>query len=157
MWYIFLKINGHGFWSDWNFSETSSRGPILTILTNIFSLKLFNQYAYQNWLQVMVLNFNWLFWIVIFAGAVVTFRRYKEVLLFIKNKTVFTLLTFYLIYFAGVLSFQTYTIPRYALPLEPIFLTALAASIYRITKVAKYSKYFIYALLISVAFVRLLW
>ena len=54
-------------------------------------------------------------------------------------------------------SFQTYTIPRYALPLEPIFLTALAASIYRITKVAKYSKYFIYALLISVAFVRIFW
>lgn len=80
-WFLFLKINGKTLWSDWNFSGTGDKGTIYTIFNNIFSLKLFNKYAYQNWLQLFVLNFNWIFWIIAFLGVI------KGKINLAKNKT----------------------------------------------------------------------
>lgn len=131
IWFLFLKISGKTLWSDWNYSGTTEKGTISTILNNLFSLKLFNKYAYQNWLQLLLLNFNWVFWIIAIMGVV------KNITSLGKNKTLLNILLFFLIYLISVLSFQTYTIPRYALPLEPFILMAIALGLYKLSEKSK--------------------
>lgn len=150
VWFWFLKINRKSFWSDWNFSETSDKGTIYTILNNIFSLKMFNKYAYQNWLQLFILNFNWVFWIIAILGVI------KGKINLIKNKTLLSMFLFFFIYIISVLSFQTYTIPRYALPLEPYFYLAVAYGSYKISEKSKLLKLFIGIFLIGITTFRLL-
>lgn len=161
IWFVFLKLHGEGVWSDWNFSETSQRGTAYTILNNLFTLKMFNKYAAQNWLQLFVLNFNWLLWIIIFLGTATKIHGLNNKYLkrftinFSKNKTLLAALVFCFIYFISVLSFQTYTIPRYALPLEPFFYLTVAFSSYQIYKRSNLSKVLIYTFLCGITFVRL--
>lgn len=149
VWFLFLKINGKALWSDWNFSETGERGTIYTILNNLLSLKIFNKYALQNWLQLFVLNFNWVFWIIAFLGII------KGKINLIKNKTILSVFLFFLIYVISVLSFQTYTIPRYALPLEPFFYIAIAYGSYKISEKSKLLKTLIGIFLIGITTLRL--
>lgn len=109
LWVAFLYLSGHSLWNSWNFSESSKHGIHHTVFENIFMLKLFNQYAYDNWLHMFIFNYNWVFWIV---------------LLFALPKTKITshirmLLVFFVLYALIVLSIQTYTIPRYILPVLP--------------------------------------
>jgi len=149
VWFCFLKSNGKTFWSDWNYSETSDKGTIYTILNNIFSLKMFNKYAYQNWLQLFILNFNWVFWIIAILGVI------KGKINLIKNKTLLSIFLFIFIYIISVLSFQTYTIPRYALPLEPFFYIAVAYGSYKISEKSKLLKLLISIFLIGITSLRL--
>ena len=68
-WNYFLKLNNKNVWQDWSFSETNSKGTLYTIYINLISSSFLNKYAYQNWLQVFVLNFNWVYWAVIACGT----------------------------------------------------------------------------------------
>lgn len=162
-WSLFLKVHGKGVWSDWNFSETGQKGTLYTILDNLFSFKLFNKYAAQNWLQLFVLNFNWPLWIIVLIGTTIKITKiskekehFKKLINKIStNKSLIGAFFFCTGYFISVLSFQTYTIPRYALPLEPFFYLAVAYGSYQIYKRSKLSKVFICIFLCSVTFVRL--
>lgn len=161
IWFVFLKLHGESVWSDWNFSETSQKGTIYTILNNLFTLKLFNKYTIQNWLQFFVLNFNWLLWIIILLG--ITIKRSGLNKKYLKrlvtktftNKSLMGAFIFCVAHFIAVLSFQTYTIPRYALPLEPFFYLAVAYGSYQISKRSNLSKVFVYIFLCGLTIVRL--
>lgn len=133
-WWQFLKVNHQKPWSDWIFTETAGRGTYYTMMNNILTLKIFNKYAYQHWLQLFFLNFNWFFWVVIILGlgicSVNQGYRKKIATHFFKRtllaKTAVTIFLFSVGYFLTVLSFQTYTIPRYILPLIPFLYIAVS-------------------------------
>lgn len=154
-------MHREGVWSDWNFSETGEKGTVYTIFNNLFSLKIFNKYAAQNWLQLFILNFSWVLWIIIFWGTTIKISELNKGCLsrFIKkkfkNKALLSTFVFCIVYFISVLSFQTYTIPRYALPLEPFFYLAVACSSCQIYKRSSLSKVFICILLGGITFTRL--
>lgn len=149
VWFWFVKGSGKTVWQDWNFSESSNKGTIYTIFNNMFSLKMFNKYAYQNWLQLFTLNFNWVLWIIAILGLI------KGRISLIKNKTLLSMFLFFFIYSISVLSFQTYTIPRYALPLEPYFYLAVAYGFYKISVRSKPLKLIIGIFLIGITGLRL--
>lgn len=121
-WYFFIRLAGQTTWNDWNFSSTSDRGSFYTIFNNLISFNFLNNYAYDNWKQLFVLNFNWFFWIIFLIGVIFV---PKDLLIIKKNlikniqitKTIFVMIIFSILYFLAVLSFQTFTIPRYGLPI----------------------------------------
>jgi 4-amino-4-deoxy-L-arabinose transferase-like glycosyltransferase len=112
-WYVeFVHFSGYHLWNDWNFSQTAKDGSVLTMAYNLVTLQLFNEYAYENWLHLFVFNFNWVLWI--FAIISFSFIKTKELL-----KTLAPIFIFFFIFLITVLSFQTFTINRYILPLLP--------------------------------------
>jgi hypothetical protein len=115
-WILFLRITGHGLWNSWNFSGSQQHGILYTFFDNLITLKIFNQYAYDNWRHLFIFNYNWVFWIIA-ALAVPKLKR---------NQHFQIMLLFAFSYAAIVLSFQTYTITRYILPILP-FVYIIAA------------------------------
>ena len=134
LWIIFLKTSGKPLWSDWNFSETANRGSLYTIFNNLFRFKFFNKYTYQNWLHLFVLNFNWFWWLLTFIGFSFLFIKkrshLKSTLLVLTQKTKAFLIVIIFIpfYLVTALSFQTYTITRYVLPLIPFLIIGVSIS-----------------------------
>jgi 4-amino-4-deoxy-L-arabinose transferase-like glycosyltransferase len=113
IWYVeFVHFSGYHLWNDWNFSSTAKDGSLLTMVNNIITLKLFNKYAYENWLHLFVFNFNWVYWI--FALVSLLFIKTTEL-----KKELAPIAIFFATFFITVLSFQTFTINRYILPLLP--------------------------------------
>jgi len=122
-WNLFITINGQTAWNDWNFSATANKGSLYTIINNLLTFNFLNQYAYQNWEQLFLLNFNWILWLILVSGATIFIvNNFKSVKKLLKAgeqgiRTIIIVVLFSLLYFFTVLSFQTYTIPRYALPI----------------------------------------
>ncbi len=148
IWYLFLKLHSKPFWTDWNFSETSSKGSLYTIIHNILSFSFLNKYAYQNWLHLFFLNFNWVYWLLIIVGLLIFIRktlknkRYTKITKSEKTKLSITL--FFLFYNVIALSYQTFTIPRYILPCVPILILWVSSSIKTITKFLKIKNFYLY-------------
>ncbi len=112
-WYVeFVHFSGYHLWNEWNFSPTAKDGSILTMINNIVTLKLFNTYAYENWLHLFIFNFNWVYWI--FAIVSLTYIKTTEM-----KKALAPIGIFFCIFRITVLSFQTFRINRYILPLLP--------------------------------------
>lgn len=156
LWYIFLKIKNKPLWSDWNFSDTASRGSVYTIFHNITSFSFLNKYTYQNWLHLFVLNFNWAYWLITLIGIFILIKTFlinkRNIFTSKQNvKTTLAMLVFFITYFFTVLSFQTYTIPRYTLPLIPILIIATSKSIEFITKQLKIKKTYLLAPIMTIA------
>ena len=122
-WNIFITTNGQKAWNDWNFSDTAGKGSMYTILNNLVTFNFMNKYAYQNWKQLFLLNFNWILWLIVILGIVIffvkDFKLIKRLFSFggQKIKTITVIVLFSALYIFTVLSFQTYTIPRYGLPI----------------------------------------
>ncbi len=129
IWILYVHLSGHALWNDWNFSKTASGGSLYTIANNIVTLSVFNQYAYENWLHLLFLNFNWVFWILTILYVIKGKR----------NDNFYILVLFAFLYSFLVLSFQTFSIARYVLPILP-FLYIYSASY--ISK-SSYQKYLI--------------
>lgn len=121
-WHVLLSSNGGKMWSDWNFSNNAGRGTVFTILNNLVTFGFFNKYAFQNWLQLVLLNFNWTYLTLAIGGVFVYIKNRHLLTNMNQDKTHFSMLLFFVFYFIAVLTFQTYTIPRYALPLVPVIL-----------------------------------
>ncbi|HWY79703.1 MAG TPA: DUF2079 domain-containing protein, partial [Candidatus Sulfotelmatobacter sp.] len=112
-WYIeFIHFAGYHLWNDWNFSPTASKGSIYTMINNLVTLKIFNKYAYENWLHLFIFNFNWVYWL--FAIGSFFYIKTAEL-----KKSIAPIGIFFVIFMLTVLSFQTFTINRYILPLLP--------------------------------------
>jgi 4-amino-4-deoxy-L-arabinose transferase-like glycosyltransferase len=124
-WLIILKVNHLSAWNQQNFSNFSKYGSFGTIFFNIVTLKIFNKYAFGAWQQLLVLNFNWFFWLV----ALIQFGAIK----WSKNilKYYSPIILFVILYVFFVLSFPTWIIPRYMLPIWPFLLIFLSAHIWR--------------------------
>jgi len=132
-WIIFLRGTGHTLWNDWNFSSTSDKGSAWTIMNNVYRGTLFNKYAYENWLHLFVFNYNWVLWIV----ALFSLFKLKW------NNNIAVLVLFSFLYTVIILSFQTFTITRYILPIYPLLYLLVAVQL-------RYTKYtFFFMLLVS--------
>lgn len=118
-WLFFLAFTGRHLWNAYNFSETQSHGSLYTMFYNVLTLHFLNPYAYENWMHLLIFNFNWLFTVLaVMAIRYVSLEKHK--------KTFYVIGIFSGIFFIMVLSFQTWTINRYVLPLLS-FLYMLAA------------------------------
>ncbi len=130
IWDNFLNMNGKGEWSDWIFTDTADQGTFYTIVNNVVTLKIFNEYATQHFLQLLFLNFNWIIIAIsIFITIIILIRKEnrKKIIQTVtrfdaQTKTILFILIFCILYALTVLTFQTYTIPRYALPIIPFLL-----------------------------------
>ena len=107
-----IHLFGYHLWNDWNFSTTAREGSAITMINNLITLQLFNKYAYENWLHLFIFNFNWIYWIFV----IISFFYIKKSEM---QKKLFPIGLFALSFILMVLSFQTFTINRYILPLLP--------------------------------------
>lgn len=132
LWKLILNSFGKDSWSEWIFTDTSDKGAIFTIINNLITLQFINPYSEWHWKQVIFLNFNWLYILIIFLAIIIYIIKFKKIK-FHKNsdnfKTLLVVILFITSYFLTVLSLQTYTIPRYALPVIPFLLIGLSKSI----------------------------
>lgn len=138
-WLWFLSLNHQKAWGDWLFTPTADKGTFYTILYNLGTLHVFNPYANEQWLHLFVLNFNWVYWLTIFIGLIWSLPSLKQGFLLVKQgnqqtKTVMSLLIFSFLYILLILTIQTYTIPRYVLPVVPCMIIGVAWSIQKILK-----------------------
>ena len=137
IWILILRLSGKKMWSDWIFSETAEKGSFYTILYNLSTFNFLNKYAYQHWRQFFFLNFNWIYCVFDLVGLIIILTRGVNWLKIIKGlkegntktKTSLIVFLFFVSYFLTVLTFQTYTIPRYALPIIPFFLILTSYSV----------------------------
>lgn len=132
LWLIFYALQGNEPWNDYNFSSTAEKGSIYTILHNLITFDFLNRYAYQNWLHLFVFNFNWVIWGLAFFSIKYwdTWKHRKEIQ---------ALALFIFLFSLCVLSFQTWTINRYVLPVLVFGYLFAAISLTKIT----YQKVFI--------------
>lgn len=115
-WLWFLHMTGHQPWNDWNFSNTAKQGSFYTVINNLLTFQFLNQYAYENWRHLFIFNFNWAFWLLALYGIWDIVKSKKLA----KNRNAFSIIFLYTVgYTIGALSFQTYPITRYILPLLP--------------------------------------
>lgn len=116
-WIVFVHLTGHTLWNDWNFSSEAGKGSLYTIANNFISLGMLNKYAYENWLHLFIFNYNWVFWLL----AILFFIRRH----WTKNYSV--IIIFFVLYTTAILSFQTFAVNRYTMPVF-IFIYIFAAS-----------------------------
>jgi uncharacterized membrane protein len=112
-WFVLINLLGFKPWNFYNFSPTADKGSTYTIMHNIFSLQIFNRYAYENWLHLFVFNFNWVYTLLACIGLMYL-KKVK------KRKELLVIGIFFLTFTTLILSFQTWTINRYTLPMLPI-------------------------------------
>ena len=159
-WYLYTTSFNQSLWNEYIFTPTAKYGAVYTVFSNLITLHFLNGYAYQQWLQFFILNFNWVFWLVIILVFLNTLHK-KGISPFISNidlnkKKEFTQLgLFSFLYFLTVLSIQTFTIPRYALPLYPFFILLSAISIHVITPSGSKAKIMLYFIISILLFIRL--
>lgn len=142
LWSWFLHTSGKGAWKDWIFTDTADRGTFYTVANNIINLKIFNVYALQHWAQLLFLNFNWILIILATFSTCLYFSKKHNRHFFArfimnydqKSKATIFIVLFCFLYGLTVLTLQTYTIPRYALPIIPFLLLWFSVSIFTITK-----------------------
>jgi len=143
-WYVeFVHFSGYHLWNDWNFSPTAKEGSFMTMINNLITMRIFNKYAFENWLHLFIFNFNWVYWI--FAFISLAFIKATEI-----KKDLAPIGIFFVIFLITVLAFQTFTINRYILPLLP-FVYLLAS--YSVMKLPL--KPVFVTLLIAVSFLSL--
>ena len=158
VWHDFLSQSGKDVWSDWIFTDNPEIGSLQLVLRNIFTLGFINEFAFQNWAHLFILNYNWVFWIIILIAASYSlwqmgFQHKSNIFSKLKRgtattKVIISAIIFFLIYCVAVLSFQTYTITRYVLPVIPLMLIATAGALSKLSNLLPYGKWIISILLI---------
>lgn len=132
LWKIILGSFGKNSWSEWIFTDTENKGAIFTIINNLITLQFINPYSQWHWKQLAFLNFNWIFILIGLIGFSYYIVHFKKVIIH-KNseniKVLLVIILFIISYLLTVLSLQTYTIPRYALPIIPFLIIGLSKSI----------------------------
>jgi 4-amino-4-deoxy-L-arabinose transferase-like glycosyltransferase len=131
LWKLYLDSNQKSSWNEWIFTDNKSGSAIGTVINNLISLEFLNPYAFQHWKQLFFLNFNWV--LVLVSIMVFILIASKTKFSFLKSSenkgVILTMIFFSLAYFFTVLTIQTYTIPRYALPLIPFIVISFGISV----------------------------
>jgi len=138
IWYIYVKTSGIDVFNDYIFAATAHQGAIITILTNLITLNFFHKYAQAHMLQLLFLNFTWVYWLILIIGGIVSFQKItmKKLKHTIKisnqnTKTITAMILFFVGYILTVVTFQIWNTPRYNLPLIPLLI--IAASVVLVT------------------------
>ena len=132
IWKLVLNSYGKNSWSEWIFTEAENKDAIFTIINNLITFQFINPYSEWHWKQVIFLNFNWLFILIIISAIFLYIFNFKKIRLHKDTgniKVLLVIILFVISYFLTVLSLQTYTIPRYALPVIPFLIIGLSKSI----------------------------
>ncbi|HMS22316.1 MAG TPA: glycosyltransferase family 39 protein [Candidatus Levybacteria bacterium] len=148
LWSLFLHISGKSAWKDYIFSETAQHGSFYTIINNLLFFKFINFFFLTHALQVLFLNFLWVLLLITFFFLfryLIVGKNRQNFKLFItsgsKNSRLFLFMfLFSAIYTLCILTFQTFTIPRYELPIIPFLLFLSLTAIWTIKN--KYVKLF---------------
>lgn len=130
-WKYYLSVNRKNSWSEWIFTNNENKSAIYTIFNNISTFNFLNPYAQAHLKQLLFLNFNWIY-ILIIINLVLLYilkKKFKHNLKPEIYKTIIVIILFVIAYCLSVLTLQTYTIPRYALPIIPFIIIGLAKSI----------------------------
>lgn len=164
-WLEFLKYNNRGVWSEWLFTSSTNTNTFSLILGNIFNLTFLNKYAFQNWNQLLLLNFNWIITGTNIIGTIYYLWHLQDkqkekirtsiISANIHLKTITLIVLFCASYYLLVLSLQTWTIPRYGLPVITLALILFATYIYELTKRKLLLKIIVTIILISVTYFAL--
>lgn len=135
-WGVFLSSIGSKTWNDWNFSSHPERSATQTIFFNLMTGEMFNKYAAQHWKQLFLLNANWLMIAITFAvgiwktvSNIKYVKREKLKVFLITHKPHLVLALFAISYSLTVLTFQTYTIPRYTLPVGVVLVVVFSGAV----------------------------
>lgn len=140
LWYLFLQLHQQKPWQDYVFSSVANKGTFYVVLYNLFTGQFINKYSMQNWQQVFFLNFNWVYWFILLCWLIYfCFHEKKKIMQTILrlNKYFVVCILFFLSYLTTVLALQTYTIPRYELPLYPFLYMSLAVIVVWVEKKQK--------------------
>jgi 4-amino-4-deoxy-L-arabinose transferase-like glycosyltransferase len=125
-WYVeFLHFSGYHLWNDWNFSNTAKDGSALTMIYNVVTFQIFNKYALENILHLFVFNFNWIYWIFVIVSFF--YIKTKEM-----KKNLIPIGIFAFVFTLLVLTFQTFTINRYILPLLPFVYMLASYAVFKL-------------------------
>lgn len=140
IWHLFLKSHKLSFWHAHILSEDSKFGPVGTIIHRLTTFNFLDKFTYQHWAQLFILNFNWVLWFFLVFWLPLIFLRLRHWTKIkepikeerIRLKTITASLLFCLFYIFTVLTFPTYTIPRYSLPVIPFLLLGISFEINKI-------------------------
>lgn len=158
LWLLLLEGVGKHTWSEWIFAPTAKQGAFATVIYNITSGHLLNPFAYRQWLQLLVYNFNWVYVGIGVLGITrYLLRKNFHYTNYLRIKTLGILAAFFISYMLFVLSLQTFTIIRYTLPLIPLIMMTSGASLLYITKKNASIKIVIIVFFIGVSLLRLFW
>ncbi|SMC26522.1 4-amino-4-deoxy-L-arabinose transferase [Andreprevotia lacus DSM 23236] len=138
-WIVSLKLQGRPEWSDWIFAPTGNQlGAFGTIMANIRTGELWNDYAVQNWLHLFVLNFQWVYTLAalfLISGSLWHWFHRKDDEAAVTPALFATPWPAMLLFGSGyallVLTFQTYTITRYVTPAAVLLLVPATMAISR--------------------------
>ena len=115
IWQGILQGVGASEWRAHIFEETQMSSYMLT-LTNVITLKIFNQYFLQNIFNTFGLNFQWILTVdTLILWIVYKYRRFAQTDK--QKRFIHTLLWISVTYGLLALTFPTWTIPRYGIPL----------------------------------------
>lgn len=121
VWLCILSLYGKGVWSDHILAKGYSSNGIVAAIQNIYTGGWNNPYALQNTLHLFVMNFHWVYWLVAVVGIlvwVIFLLLHKQPEEQHRREALLPASIFALLYIALVLSFPTYAIPRYVLPVS---------------------------------------
>jgi hypothetical protein len=104
-WKLLLESYGSGLWHVWVYGQSGDADAINTVLSNLLHFRILNKYFVENLKHLFILNFNWVYWIAWFV-SIAKFGIKKHFPLLLASSS----------YLILVLSFPTYSIPRYILP-----------------------------------------
>lgn len=156
LWWIILYANGGKIWSENIYTNTAAYGPYYTIIYNFLTFRFLNISTYQNWLQLLFFNFNWVFAYFITAGVIVFIRKQgHKKLLPIEFSFICITLLFVGLFSLSVLTIQTFAVARYALPLYPFIFIGVAKSLETITRKNNTLRFTCLIILGSVVFMSL--
>lgn len=158
-WVYYVSFHGLQVWHDNIFAETRDKGAFITIFHNVLTFDFFNKWAIRHRTILFYMNFNWVFWLIAIAGTIVYIKTNglrNAIASFSSNtdtaKTKIIILLFCISYFFTVLTFQTFTAPRYDLPIL-VFLYMFVA--WTIKNTLSKAPFYILLLFAVFTFVRL--
>jgi len=129
IWVGILSWYGKGAWSDHILAVGHFSNGMIASLQNISSGGWNNPYAFQNMLHVFVMNFQWVYWLVAIVGILLALFFCSKRPKHHPGEALLPAAIFAFLYIVFVLSFPTYAIPRYVLPVSASLLVFLLYSL----------------------------
>lgn len=120
-WSFFLRSSGTHEWREHLFIE-GNKNSFLLVFDNFLKLKIFNVFLFQNLVNLFSFNFQW-FYILLASSSLLASRivlRQKPKFDDGQRRTFSFLFFLSLLYILLALSFPTWTVLRYGIPVYPL-------------------------------------
>lgn len=136
-WSYFLKSLGTTEWRE-PFFGANNQNSYMIVIENLYKLKIFNVFLFENLSNALILNFQWIY---LLGLVLFGLLHRREKFLFTNQQKDFCqiLIAINILYIFLIFPFPTWTIPRYILPFLIPFFFFLAYFISRIRNPRLYS------------------